>query len=40
MPPKNDRIKQENHKDFGENLEKYTHLVLERLNNKVFKKYI
>ena len=40
MPPKNDEIKQKNyHQDFDENLESYTKLVLETLNDKNFKKY-
>ena len=39
MPPKNDEIKHEEHQDFEENLEKYTQLVLELLNDKDFKKY-
>ena len=40
MPPKNDEIKHEEHQDFEENLEKYTQLVLEALNDKNFKNYI
>ena len=32
-------MKQEKHQDFEENLEKYTQLVLELLNDKFFKKY-
>ena len=39
MPPKNGEIKQEEHQNFEENLEKYTQLVLELLNDKDFKKY-
>ena len=41
MPPKNDEIKQKKyHLDFEENLESYTKLVLETLNDKNFKNYI
>ena len=39
MSPKKDEIKQKEHQDFEENLEKYTQLVLEALNDKDFKKY-
>ena len=39
MSPKNDEINQKEHQDFEKNLEKYTQLVLEALNDKDFKKY-
>ena len=39
MSQKNIEIKPENHQNFEENLEKYTQLVLETLNDENFKKY-